>query len=239
MRFRIGDKVKYDGGDWLFYGTVNAIFEHSISPCYRINVDRMEKKSCKLAIAQFEFELEAVVDDDNGVEKRKWDSAEPVEVVEGTFEPIETKKKRGGGRKKKEETAPIEPIKNKGGRPKKILVAEQEPQSIAMVKESVMEMVEKEAEVKGVSKTPERNTPEQKKIGRPKKEQEPVKKRLTWNDYFEKYKNGERSHAIDVWASQNRKEYKTGKMNEEKKDMLIKIRFPMMVVRKEKKRSYK
>jgi len=44
----------------------------------------MEKKSCKLAIAQFEFELEAVVDDDNGVEKRKWDSAE-IELMSKYF----------------------------------------------------------------------------------------------------------------------------------------------------------
>jgi hypothetical protein len=59
MKFKIGDKVKYDGGDWWFYGTVTAIFEHSMSPCYRLSIDRMEKKNCKFAITQFEFELEA------------------------------------------------------------------------------------------------------------------------------------------------------------------------------------
>ena len=41
MKFKIGDKVKYDGGEWLFYGSVNAIFDHSISPCYRINGFRL------------------------------------------------------------------------------------------------------------------------------------------------------------------------------------------------------
>ena len=59
MKFKIGDKVKYDGGEWLFYGSVNAIFDHSISPCYRINVDKIIKKSCKFSITQFEFEIES------------------------------------------------------------------------------------------------------------------------------------------------------------------------------------
>jgi len=30
MKYKIGDKVRYDGGDWWFYGTVSAGFEHSI-----------------------------------------------------------------------------------------------------------------------------------------------------------------------------------------------------------------
>jgi len=245
----------------------------------------MEKKGCKLAITQFEFELEAVVEDEEkkGAVKQKFDRSE-IELLKYYFgdlsseeldscgEPFlklieekdrrlkqqvvelyqeqvaatpsifiepaavenlatdETKKKRGGGRKKKEQTAPIEPVKNKGGRKKKIFVAEQEPPSLAMAKESVTEIIEKETDVE-LAKVPAK-----KKIGRPKKEQVTVKTRLTWNDYFEKYKNGERSHAIDVWASQNRKEYKTGKMNEDRKDMLIGIRFPLMFVKKERKR---
>jgi len=77
MKFKIGDKVKYDSEEWLLYGTVNAIFEQSISPCYRINVDKMIKKSCNLSITQFEFELEEVEEgDDNVIEKRKWENTE-------------------------------------------------------------------------------------------------------------------------------------------------------------------
>ena len=59
MKFKIGDKVKYDSGEWLMCGSVNAIFDHSINPCYRINVDKMIKKSCNLSMTQFEFELDA------------------------------------------------------------------------------------------------------------------------------------------------------------------------------------
>ena len=183
MKYIIGDKVKYDGGDWFFYGTITAIFEHSTSPCYRIDVDRMEKKGCKLSITQFEFELESVADEiDNDlvekqkVEKPKRISRSKVKEVEMVEKPVEDQV----------ETVPLE--KKRMGRPKKV---QSEPKPVR-------------------------------------------RKKTTWAENFEKYKNGDRSNAIKVWAAQNRKEYKTGKMNEEKKDMLIGIRFPLMIVRKKR-----
>jgi hypothetical protein len=76
MVFKVGDKVKYDSGDWLFYGTVTAVIENSISPCYRMTVERMAKLNCKFSITQFEFELSL----DNGIENdnsdRKWEKTE-------------------------------------------------------------------------------------------------------------------------------------------------------------------
>ena len=59
MKFQVGEKVKYDSGDWWFYGTVTAVIENSICPSYRVSVDKMEKKNCRFSITQFEFELGA------------------------------------------------------------------------------------------------------------------------------------------------------------------------------------
>ena len=57
MKYQIGERVKYDTGDWIFFGTISAIIENSIHPCYRLIVDRMEKKNCKLSITHFEFDF--------------------------------------------------------------------------------------------------------------------------------------------------------------------------------------
>jgi hypothetical protein len=76
MEFKVGDKVKYDSGDWWFYGTVGAVIENSINPCYRINVERMEKKNCKFSITQFEFELSFDKDVEGVKENLKWEKSE-------------------------------------------------------------------------------------------------------------------------------------------------------------------
>ena len=57
MIFNIGDKVKYDSGEWWFYGTISAVIENSINPCYRLNVERIEKKNCNFSITQSELQL--------------------------------------------------------------------------------------------------------------------------------------------------------------------------------------
>ena len=80
MKYEIGDKLRYDGGDWWFYGTVSAVFEHSICPCYRLSVERMEKKSCKFSITQFEFDLEA---DQMIEEKQQTITREPKPETDG------------------------------------------------------------------------------------------------------------------------------------------------------------
>jgi len=76
MKYKVGDKLRYDGGDWLLYGTVSAVFEHSICPCYRLNVERMEKKNCNFSITQFEFEIEADCEFESGKEERVWEKSE-------------------------------------------------------------------------------------------------------------------------------------------------------------------
>jgi hypothetical protein len=88
MKYKVGDKVRYDGGDWWFYATVTAVFEHSICPCYRLSVERMEKKSCKFSITQFEFELEPDEKVDSSMVEPKWENLE----IENLKKQIKKKK---------------------------------------------------------------------------------------------------------------------------------------------------
>ena len=76
MKYQVGQKVIYDSGDWWFYGTVTAVIENSISPCYRLNVDQMIKKNCNLSITQFEFELKPVDDVHIPLAQSKWEISE-------------------------------------------------------------------------------------------------------------------------------------------------------------------
>jgi len=222
MKYKVGDKVRYDGGDWWFYATVSAVFEHSISPCYRLSVYRMEKKSCKFSITQFEFELEAYNEEvGNGREKREWKNTE-----------IELLKKYYG-------VLGIDDLSKMLDRSS--LSIEDKWLQIKPVQEQVQVQV------------PEQETmPEKKKRGRRKQKQETEqiqeaepelettqkpkrgRRRDAWYINFEMYRNGEKSNAISTWIAQNRREYKTGKLKEDKLDKLLGINFPFEVVRKKK-----
>jgi len=156
MKYKIGDKVKYAGGDWHIYGTVNAAYEHSICPCYRIDAERMEKK-CNFSITQFEFELDACNGD--------VDSPKPSKP-----------------------SNPSIPSK-----PKTDVAAEHSTAALT---------------------------------------QEPKPKKVkAWDINFEAYQKGEKSKVISAWVATNRKEYKTGKLKEIKKEKLLKINFPFKAVK--------
>ena len=81
MKYKIGDKVTYKCDNWRFYGVITAVIDNSICPCYRLNIERIIKKSCSFSITPFEFELKA--DDETVPEiksESKWDNTEMIPI---------------------------------------------------------------------------------------------------------------------------------------------------------------
>jgi len=215
MKYKIGDKVKYDGGDWWFYGTVSAAFEHSICPCYRLSVERMEKKNCKFSITQFEFELEPYNEDlDSVMDKREWEKSE-IEYLNKYYGVLNNEdlskmlKRSPQAIEEKRQQIKLQPKSE----PEQKLKVKPEPEQKLKVKLD-----------------PE---PEQKQIVKPEPEKvEPTKKtrmRKTsdaWFKNFELYRKGKKTSVVNAWTSKNRKDLKTGILSEDKLEKLMEINFP-------------
>ena len=238
MKYKIGDKVKYDGGDWWLYGTVSAVFDHSICPCYRLNVERMEKKSCKFSITQFEFELEPC-NDYIASEKdaRKWEVSE-VEYLKKYYgklslddltkvlqrSPQALEEKWEQTKTEKAIAPPTEPKPAAEPKPK--------PKPVEIEKAAVQQQTQKK---------PAQHPPQQQQ--QQQKQPEvintiPLKETgiITdaWIRNLEDYKNGKKNNLISAWASQNRKEHKSGKLLKEKYERLKVVNFVFDTGRKKK-----
>ena len=68
------------------------------------------------------------------------------------------------------------------------------------------------------------------KTQKPKKERQKRKRDEAWDMNLEMYRNGEKSNTISSWMAQNRKEYKTGTLQERKLDKLMEINFPFETI---------
>ena len=228
MKYKVGDKVRYDGGDWWFYGTVSAVFEHSISPCYRLSVERMEKKRCKFSITQFEFELEPyheVVE--SGKDKRKWNDTE-----------IELLKKYQDIFDDEDLSRLLKRSPQAIGEKRQLIKPEHEPET------KLLTDISRNANIKLQIPTNADETESGKKHRRKRKqklEKEKVevsnkakKPKISeaWNKNLELYQKGEKSGNIYNWVSINRKLYQSGELSEEKLEKLNEIDFPFVFDRK-------
>jgi hypothetical protein len=131
----------------------------------------MEKKNCKLAITQFEFEIEPDNEIESDIDKRRREAKEN-EYLRMYHEA-----------RKKEETP-------------KVIQPEPKPEL------------------------------EPEKIESPKKETVEKKISEAWERCLETYRKGEKSALLNTWKYQIRKEYKDGKLINEKYKKLAGINFP-------------
>ena len=228
MKFKVGDKVQYDSGDWLFHGTVAAVIDNSICPCYRLIVDHMEKKNCRFSITQFEFELEADNEGDNDLNKRKWEQFE-----------MEYFKKFQDAQKKEVVPVVVTPA------PVQVIIPEPAqvtiPESVkAIIPEPVKVIIPEPVLLPDYESQPE---PEEQQVAvQQELEPEVVEPQVietskrrrgeTWFYYLDLYKAGAKSNAIYNWVADNRRQFKAGKLKQDKFEKLAEINFSFDTPRK-------
>ncbi len=212
MKYKVGDQVKYYSGDWWFYGTVTAIIENSISPCYRISVDRIVKKQCKFSITQFEFELAPDKEDVGDDQKSKWEKAE-----------IENLKKYFSAQIKEESPKVVIPEPVIIPEP----VVELLPEPVA---EPIFEQQQTEPQAVPLPEKKQRKKREMKQKPveeqlEPKEAKTKLKRGDAWQKNYELFVSGDKSNMIQAWISLNRKMYRTGRLSEDKFEKLMETNF--------------
>ena len=252
MKYKIGEKVRYDGGDWWFYGTVSAVFEHSLSPCYRLDIERMVKKSCRFSITQFEFDLEP---------------EQATAFVDGFMEAsvlpseLETVKRRRRKKAKQESKSEKEEVSQKLGKEAlKPKISEAWLRNLELYQKgernaSIYNWMSIIRKLYQSGELPDDKKEKLSEIGFPfvadrkrrrktekphqeKKERQKRKKSEAWDMYLESYRNGDKSNTISSWIAQNRKEYKEGNLTEKKLDKLMGVNFPFETSDRKKNDSW-
>ena len=291
MRYQIGDRVKYLSGDWIFYGIVTAIVENAICPSYRLVIDRMEKKSCKFSITQFEFELESDDVMGNANTISQWEknenqffqnlqtvknqklasqlitlapapSSEPASVPaassESAFVPTPTPAQTPlsdsvsfPAVNPSSESAPVpapNPLSEKKQRKKR----EPHPETIAAPQTIVAPQTIAAPEIiaspetipapKALLNTSAIDTLKDDKFSKPiemdypfehlnkekvtKKVNISQKRNQVWQDYLDKYQNGDQSASVYYWFVQVRRDYRKGNLRPDRLEKLLAINFP-------------
>ena len=232
MKFKIGDRIKYGSDEWLFYGTVSAIIENSISPLYRINVERMEKNNCKFSITQFEFEFELVADTDINTKKdteiEDLNNYEELNDDNSTVAIIsEPEVKEINGKIHSQEQRKYQTKISKLWMDKLKLYQKGEKNNRSMYKWAFLNRLQyKEGNLSEdkYKKLKAINFPfevDSKNIIRERKISD------IWNKNFELYQKGEKNNIqLYAWVYQNRLEYKKGDLLEAKYEKLKAINFP-------------
>jgi len=211
MKFKVGDKVQYDSGDWLFHGTITAVIDNSICPCYRLIVDHMEKKNCKFSITQFEFELEADSEGDNDLNKRKWEQFE-----------MEYFKKFQDAQKKEDVPVVIKP------EPVQVIIPE--PVKAIIPEPVLLPVYDSQPEPEQQQVEEQELVPE---VVEPQVIETSKRRRgETWYYYLDLFKAGEKSNAIYNWVADNRRQFRAGKLKEDKLEKLAEINFSFDAPRK-------
>ena len=225
MKYKVGEKVKYNNGEWLFYGVITAIIDNSICPCYRLRVERMEKENCKFSITQFEFELEA---------NKTSDSDQFMQKLENYHTELIQKK----------EADSLTEIRSK------VVLPEPETESVQETvpkqEQEQEQEPEPEPEQEPVSKPEKkprkkREMPSEKvkvkktKVEKPKAEKSKRRISESWFNQLERFREGVKDVAINNWVGDNRRQYKLGKLHEKKLEKLMEINFPFEVTRKKTK----
>ena len=243
MKYKIGDKIKSDGGDYWFYGTISAVFEHPISPCYRFSVERMVKKDCKFSITQFEFELES--DElEIGKLKRQWEKSEVEDLSQASKrsekrqmiipEPeqvLEPKPKRAKllepklEKKQRRKREPKQPVDESSQKPTR--------QRRGDAWDRNFESYQKGEKSNIISTWIANNRKQYKEGNLPEKKFEKLininfpfdiapKKADNWDKQLEQWKKGERrSIPIQQWRQRSIRQYLEGKLSG---DRIIKLR---------------
>ena len=258
MKYKVGDKLRYDGGDWWFYGTVSAVFEHSVCPCYRLMVERMEKKNCKLSITQFEFELEA----DNAVDSEMTEKRQMImQLPEPEKEKTEKKKPEKEQKpelKQETEAEKLELIQKQEKKPQMRKTSDAWDRNLEMYRNGkinagihVWKSKNRKDYKAGVLSTDkleklkeinfpfviERKTKPvsgKKKKGKDESLLKPKrkytrKKRDEWDEILDAYRNGEKNNIISTWIAENKKQFKEDKLPMDKFEKLLDINFPFDV----------